>query len=70
MIMQQGHPFPTENHYIRFSITPSTQDVLILRKALSDALTQTFGTTCASIYLDILWVSEQGTSMVIRVKEE
>lgn len=61
--------FPSSNHYIRFSVSPPTQDALTLRKALQDTLNQSFGTTSSSIYLDILWVASDGGQFVIRVRQ-
>ncbi|EMD30906.1 hypothetical protein CERSUDRAFT_100878 [Gelatoporia subvermispora B] len=55
------------NHYIRFSVSPPNTDALTLRKALQDALSQTFGLVAANTYIDILWVAEDGTEVVLRV---
>jgi len=49
-----------ESHYILLSISPPTHDILTLRKTISDALSESFGLTFASTYLDILWVEEMG----------
>jgi hypothetical protein len=49
-----------ENHYILLSISPPTHDILTLRKTISNALSESFGLTFASTYLDILWVEELG----------
>jgi hypothetical protein len=61
------HSFPSEFHYIRFAVFPSNTDSLSLRKTLQDSLTQTFGVTTSSTYIDILWVSEGGEQFVVRV---
>lgn len=59
-----------ENHYIRFSILPSTKEELTLRKTVADALTQSFGVTSSSTPLDLLWLSDEGTECVFRVQKE
>ena len=59
----------TENHYIRFSIVPATKEELTLRKAFTDALLQSFGAT-SSTFLDLLWLSDEGTECVVRVHKE
>ena len=45
-------------HYLRFKITPPTKDALMIRKTITDCLVQSFGSTMASMYLDILWVDD------------
>ena len=45
-------------YYLRFKIIPPTKDVLMIRKTISDCLVQNFGSTVASIYLDILWIDD------------
>ncbi|KAF9484189.1 hypothetical protein BDN70DRAFT_798198 [Pholiota conissans] len=59
----------SENHYLRFSVTPSTKNELAIRKTIADALTQSFGLTSAATYVDVLWISEDGNDCVIRVGE-
>jgi hypothetical protein len=61
------HSFPSEYHYIRLAISPSNSDALVLRKTLQDSLTQTFGITASSTYIDILWVANGGEEFVVRV---
>ncbi|KAK0194608.1 hypothetical protein F5146DRAFT_926350 [Armillaria mellea] len=56
----------TDYHYMRFSVSPKTADALSLRQAIQSALVQTFGITGGSIYLDILWVAEDGNETVLR----
>jgi hypothetical protein len=48
----------SDYHYLRCKITPPTKDVLMIRKTITDCLMQTFGSTVASIFLDILWIDE------------
>ncbi|KAF8228729.1 hypothetical protein L208DRAFT_1290017 [Tricholoma matsutake] len=62
-----SHSFPSEHHYIRLAISPPNNDTLVLRKTLQDSLTQTFGITSSSTYIDILWVADGGDQFVIRV---
>ena len=57
----------SDQHYVRFSVDPPTTDALTVRKALQDALLQSFGLTAANIYIDILWIAEGGGEVVIRV---
>jgi type III secretory pathway component EscT len=61
------YSFPSEYHYIRLAISPSNNDALTLRKTLQDALTQTFGVTASSTYIDIFWVADGGEQFVVRV---
>jgi hypothetical protein len=63
-----AHPFLSENHYIRLSISPPS-DALTLRKSLQDSLTQSFGITYSTTYLDILWVADDGGEAVVRVRQ-
>ncbi len=56
-------------NYMRFSVSPKTADTLSLRQAIQSALVQTFGIAGGSIYLDILWVVEDGNEMVLRTNE-
>lgn len=61
------HFLQSSHHYIRFSILPPCDDELILRKIFQNALQQAFGVVTASMYLDILWVAEDGSGIVVRV---
>ncbi|KAF8154231.1 hypothetical protein B0H34DRAFT_82166 [Crassisporium funariophilum] len=65
----QTQPLTLENHYIRFSIRPETKDALTIRRCISDALTQNFGSTYSSTYIDVLWVEDNGKECVIRVNK-
>ncbi|KAG7445228.1 uncharacterized protein BT62DRAFT_184232 [Guyanagaster necrorhizus] len=56
----------TEYHYMRFSVSPKISDALSVRQAIQGALVQAFGVAGGSIYLDILWVAEEGNEMVVR----
>lgn len=56
----------TVNHYMRLSLSPSNTNDFFVRKALQNALGQTFGLTSAGIQLDVLWLAEDGTEVVIR----
>ncbi|KAK0460702.1 uncharacterized protein EV420DRAFT_1478451 [Desarmillaria tabescens] len=60
----------TNYHYMRFLVSPKTADALSLRQAIQNALVQTFGIVGGSIYLDILWVAEDGNEMVLRTTKE
>ncbi|KAF5376733.1 hypothetical protein D9615_007892 [Tricholomella constricta] len=65
------HSLPTQYHYVRIAVAPVTgRDALGLRKAVQDALTQTFGVTSAALYVDFLWVAEDGGQFVIRVQKD
>jgi hypothetical protein len=68
--MSQQHILQSPNHYIRFSISPPCEDALTLRKSIQDGLTQTFGITSSNTYMDILWIAEDGSETVIRVRKE
>ena len=52
------HSQSPDYHYLRFKITPPTKDVLLIRKTITDCLVQSFGSTVASMYLDILWIDD------------
>jgi hypothetical protein len=65
------HTEVMDYYYLRFKITPPTKDVLMIRKTITDCLVQSFGSTVASIYLDILWIDDSddgddGKECVIR----
>lgn len=52
-----------DRRYVRLAVTSGTTsaglvDELTVRKAVQDALAQTFGTSYANAYVDILWVGE------------
>lgn len=66
----EAHPFPSECHYILLSISPAAKDELTIRKALSDALAQSFGQTCANLTIELLWVKEDGEQCAFRVHEK
>src|ERR1700730_16069663 len=63
----QQREIPRIYHYVCFSISPSTEDTLTLRKILQDALASVFGSTRSGAYLDLLWVNEDGSEMVVRI---
>jgi hypothetical protein len=64
------HPFSKKQTYIMLSINPPCADALRLRKVMQDGLTETFGITASGTYLDILWIAESGSEVVIRLSEE
>ncbi|KAH6912115.1 hypothetical protein BKA70DRAFT_1266610 [Coprinopsis sp. MPI-PUGE-AT-0042] len=70
------HTIQSEYHYIRVAITPAIgrQDELTLRKTFVDAVTETFGATSASTFLDILWIGTpengKGSESIVRVSPE
>ena len=59
-------PLPQTQHYIRFSITPPSSDALLVRRALQEALVQSFGAARSHTYLDVLWVADSGSECVVR----
>ncbi|TCD67748.1 hypothetical protein EIP91_011990 [Steccherinum ochraceum] len=59
----------TSYHYIRFSVSPPTSDALKIRKTVQDALMQSFGLVAANTYMDVLWLAEDGSEIVLRVGE-
>jgi len=61
---------PLDSHYLLLSMNPPTQDVLTIRKTISDALELSFGMTFFAVYIDILWVDNEGAKSVIRVHKE
>jgi len=63
-------PCITMYHYIRFRISPPSSDALGIRKAISDALLQTFGLSAESTYVDVLSIAESGQECVLRVRSE
>ena len=54
-------------HYIRFSVSPASTDVLAIRKTMQDALGQSFGLVSSHIYVDVLWLAEDGSEVVVRI---
>lgn len=67
--MSLRHMHPT-HHYIRLAMEPRCTDVLLIRKALQDALSETVGITFAGTYVDVLYVNESGSETVVRVNAE
>ena len=67
--MTLSHLQPT-HHYIRLSMQPRCTEVLLMRKSIQDALTDMFGVTFASTYIDVLFVNELGSETVVRVNPE
>ena len=65
--MQSQSP---DYYYLRFKITSPTKDILMIRKTITDCLAQSFGSTVASMYLDILWIDDSddgdGKECVVR----
>lgn len=57
----------SENHYLCLSVSPSIVSELAIRKTIADALTEIFGITSTSTYLDVLWVKDDGSECIIRV---
>ncbi|KAG2344632.1 hypothetical protein BDR05DRAFT_961537 [Suillus weaverae] len=64
------HPLSKNHSYIHLSINPPCADALKLRKVMQDGLAETFGITASGTYLDILWIAESGSEVVIRLSEE
>lgn len=64
------HPLSNNHSYILLSINPPCADALKLRKAMQDGLMETFGITASGTYLDILWIAESGSEVVIRLSEK
>ncbi|KAJ3762537.1 hypothetical protein EV360DRAFT_35499 [Lentinula raphanica] len=57
----------SDHHYLRFEVQPKVTSELSIRQTIHRALLESFGLTGGTIYLDVLWVSEDGLEMVIRV---
>lgn len=55
------------HHYIRLAMQPRCTEALLIRKSLQDALTDMFGLTAASTYIDVLFVDEPGSQSVVRI---
>jgi hypothetical protein len=70
------HTIQPQHHYVHVAIIPAIgrQDELTLRKIFVDALTEAFGATSASTFLDILWIEtrEDGkrSEAIVRVSQE
>ncbi len=60
-------PLKTTHHYLRVALDPPCADALTVRKALQDALQQSFGLTAANTYVDVLWVAEDRRAAVVRL---
>jgi hypothetical protein len=67
-------PLPQTYHYIRFAISPplgsASGDGLQIRRALQDALAQSFGAALSHTYLDVLWVATPGDECVVRANSQ
>jgi len=67
-------PLPQTYHYIRFAIAPALSpdgsDGLQIRRALQDALAQSFGAALSHTYLDVLWVATSGDECVVRASSQ
>ncbi|KAI0076999.1 hypothetical protein K474DRAFT_1596889 [Panus rudis PR-1116 ss-1] len=63
------HSLKSSYHYARLAVIPSCTEALTVRKIIQDALTQTFGVVGGSTYIDVLWVSEDGSEVVIRANK-
>jgi hypothetical protein len=61
------HPFSNKYSYIHFSVEPPCTDALKLRKTMQDGLAEVFGVTASGTYLDILWIAEGGSDVIIRL---
>ncbi|KAF8900667.1 hypothetical protein CPB85DRAFT_155404 [Mucidula mucida] len=63
----------TPHHYILFSLQPSTAtttiDPFTIRQVMNNALIQTFGVVGGSIYIDVLWVAQDGSETVVKVRK-
>ncbi|KAI0673144.1 hypothetical protein C8Q78DRAFT_970490 [Trametes maxima] len=57
------------HRYIRFAVSPPSADALTLRKTMQDALGQAFGIVSSHTYIDILWLSDGGDALVVRIAE-
>lgn len=66
------HSLPTLYHYIHIAIAPANpdRDALSLRKTLQEAITQTFGITSSALYVDVLWMAQDGGRSVIRIQKD
>ncbi|KZT68022.1 hypothetical protein DAEQUDRAFT_672063 [Daedalea quercina L-15889] len=63
------HTLASSYHYVRFSLAPACADALSIRKSIQDAFTQSFGLVSANTYVDILWVADDGSEVVVRLAE-
>ncbi|KZS89506.1 hypothetical protein SISNIDRAFT_416818 [Sistotremastrum niveocremeum HHB9708] len=59
----------TEYHFLRLSVNPPNEHASRISKALEDALAKLFGTSRARTYIDVLWISEKGDEVIVRVGE-
>lgn len=55
-----------EEIYLRFIVTPSTSDEILLTKSIHDAMDQSFGLSRAYTFFDIVWNSQSGSEFIIR----
>ncbi|KAF8502992.1 hypothetical protein BU17DRAFT_58645 [Hysterangium stoloniferum] len=67
--MGSGLTLPNVYRYIRLSVKPSISEGLTIRKLLEIAMLQSFGVTRAGTYMDVLWISEEGHEVVIRIAD-
>ncbi len=57
----------SDYHYIRFSVSPASTDILTIRKSIQDALGQSFGLVSSHTYVDVLWIADDGSEVVVRI---
>ncbi|RDX47654.1 hypothetical protein OH76DRAFT_1405715 [Lentinus brumalis] len=57
----------SDYHYIRFSVSPASTDILTIRKSIQDALGQSFGLVSSHTYVDVLWIANDGSEVVVRI---
>ncbi|EPS98907.1 hypothetical protein FOMPIDRAFT_1125433 [Fomitopsis schrenkii] len=63
------HTLPSTYHYIRFSVAPACTDALSIRKSIQDAFAHAFGLVSASTHVDVLWLADDGSEVVVRLAE-
>ncbi|KAE9401842.1 hypothetical protein BT96DRAFT_1089496 [Gymnopus androsaceus JB14] len=57
----------SNHHYLHLALQPRVPGALSIRQSIHEALLESFGITGGSIHLDVLWVSDDGSEIVLRV---
>ncbi|KAI0744587.1 hypothetical protein C8Q76DRAFT_700315 [Earliella scabrosa] len=63
------HRLVVSHRYVRFAVSPPCSDALTIRKVIQDALGQSFGLVSSHTYVDILWLADDGSAVVVRLGE-
>ncbi|KIY67065.1 hypothetical protein CYLTODRAFT_422890 [Cylindrobasidium torrendii FP15055 ss-10] len=55
------------DYFIAFTLSPPTPTPYTIQRAIQGAMNQTFGVVGGSVYVDVVWVAQDGARCVVRV---